>query len=212
MWRRPPRAWGTKSPLFGDSSPALTNAGGLRFRDADHRRSDGWTNSSKPVDVNGDNVVSPVDALILINFLNQYGSRMLNGQPAGPPYLDVNGDQAATPMDVLLVINSLNVASVGGEGEAAGGKGDRRCIRILAGSSVRGSPAYAFFAMATPRLSAGNPGAAALPGVADELSDGGETLLRQPLAMDATDLGDLGADPEGLDDIAASVAAAWRLA
>ncbi len=64
-------------------------------------------------DTNDDSIVSPVDALIIVNHLN-----------ASAPYqrlLDVNRDQLVSPTDVLLVINYLNasgIASAEGEGES----------------------------------------------------------------------------------------------
>ncbi|MDZ4850413.1 MAG: tandem-95 repeat protein [Pirellulaceae bacterium] len=75
-------------------------------------------------DVNADGFVSPIDALIVINYLNRNGSGIpvstLNYSPA--PYRDVNGDFFLSPIDVLQIINELNRRSrgSGGEGEAAG--------------------------------------------------------------------------------------------
>lgn len=78
-----------------------------------------WHNSRKPLDVNADGVVSPIDALLVINYLNT-GFNLLPepkaGELAPPPYVDVNQDGRVTPIDALLVINELNNPS-GGEGE-----------------------------------------------------------------------------------------------
>lgn len=75
-----------------------------------------WHNSNVRTDVNADNRVSPIDALLVINFLNANGS---GGLPFGspPPYLDVSGDNQISPVDALLVINYLNQFG-SGEGEA----------------------------------------------------------------------------------------------
>lgn len=86
-------------------------------------------------DVNGDGFVSPVDALILINYLNDLttqGGKLpdeLNPNnplyPPDTPYLDVRGNGVVTPADVLQVINYLNNdfnsldGNDEGEGEAA---------------------------------------------------------------------------------------------
>lgn len=108
------------------------------------RDDDGWTsneaqvtitiihvppfhNAALPYDVDNSGDVSPIDALILINYLNQVGSRLPT--PPVPPekpayFLDVTGSGSVTPLDVLMVINYLNQqaqqgSQEGGEGEAA---------------------------------------------------------------------------------------------
>lgn len=57
-------------------------------------------NSSNPLDVNDDGHVSPLDALHVLNALNDATS-------AGAGYVDVNDDSLVTPIDALLVINGL---------------------------------------------------------------------------------------------------------
>lgn len=82
-----------------------------------------WQNQANPLNVDNDpdNIVSPIDALIVINELNAVGSHAL--PPSGPPsdsgpYLDVDGDNFVAPLDALLVINFLNDrASAVSEGE-----------------------------------------------------------------------------------------------
>jgi hypothetical protein len=78
-------------------------------------------NAGAPVDVNDDQMVSPVDALIVINDLNRNGIRALLGDNQTGNYVDVNGDGYATPLDALLVINHLNREGIG---EAEGERGD----------------------------------------------------------------------------------------
>jgi len=68
-------------------------------------------------DVNADGFISPIDALLVINFLNTQGSRTVVGLPAPPPYRDVNGDNFISPIDALLVINYLNSRGRTGSGE-----------------------------------------------------------------------------------------------
>ena len=77
-----------------------------------------WQNRIEPTDVTGDELIVPLDALTVINELNdpQYSD------PVGllpdstpdlpPPYLDVNGDGYCTPVDALIVINRLNAPPV----------------------------------------------------------------------------------------------------
>ncbi len=85
-----------------------------------------WQNPNLPEDVNGLDGVNPIDVLLLINDINQYGTRSLIGSPIQPPpYLDVDGDRNIGPLDVLRVINYINSMTSssssgrGGEGEFA---------------------------------------------------------------------------------------------
>ena len=73
-----------------------------------------WQNARNNLDVNNDGKVSPIDALLVINYLNQHGAGPLPPTYAGPYYLDVNGDSAVTPLDALEVINYLNANVVSG--------------------------------------------------------------------------------------------------
>ncbi len=77
-------------------------------------------NPENPLDVNSDGVVSPIDALQVINDLNKYGardlntsstSRLANAVSGTPSMVDVNGDGFISPIDALRVINHLNLAS-----------------------------------------------------------------------------------------------------
>jgi hypothetical protein len=67
-----------------------------------------WTNPSNSLDVNDDESVSPLDALLVINELNSAGARALSQRSAANPYLDVNRDGFVTPVDALLILNELN--------------------------------------------------------------------------------------------------------
>ena len=74
-----------------------------------------WQNATNRLDVNLSGLVEPLDALIVINDINQHGSRTLESKPANysGPLLDVNGDGSMSPLDALIVINSLNRVDVG---------------------------------------------------------------------------------------------------
>lgn len=79
-----------------------------------------WQNPEETLDVDGDNIVAPIDALLIINDLNATGARALPlPVPVGatPPYLDTDGDNFVAPIDVLLVINRINENSSSGNGE-----------------------------------------------------------------------------------------------
>ncbi|MDZ4849691.1 MAG: phosphatase PAP2 family protein [Pirellulaceae bacterium] len=58
----------------------------------------------------GDNEISTLDALVVINDLQRSGSRSVLGvlRKPGDPFCDVNGDGFVSPIDVLVVINTLN--------------------------------------------------------------------------------------------------------
>jgi lysophospholipase L1-like esterase len=88
-----------------------------------------WTNPSEPRNVDGEPGIVPLDALIVINelnnpqFSNSDGSLRPppNGMP--PPYYDVDADGYVTALDALIIINYLNNPSASGEGEAASSSG-----------------------------------------------------------------------------------------
>ncbi|MEO8494569.1 MAG: dockerin type I domain-containing protein, partial [Planctomycetota bacterium] len=66
-------------------------------------------NPPDPLDANNDGVVSPLDALLVINWLNNSGTSAL-GEPFGSQqlFLDINDDGEVSPLDALLIINRLN--------------------------------------------------------------------------------------------------------
>ena len=72
-------------------------------------------NLHNPMDVNNDGFVTAMDALILVNYLNQNGPQELGPEEPGegelPQYIDVNNDGAVSPIDVLIIINHLNNAN-----------------------------------------------------------------------------------------------------
>jgi hypothetical protein len=96
-----------------------------------------WHNAANPLDVNGDGQVTPLDALLVINYLNAHpGNNPLLDVSITPPlYCDVNQDQACTSLDALLVINQLNGQPAGvGEGEADfAGQSETPAPRLIAG-------------------------------------------------------------------------------
>ncbi|MBS0152950.1 MAG: matrixin family metalloprotease [Nitrospira sp.] len=91
------------------------------------------TNPVNAFDVNNDKVVSPGDALAIINDLNVNLSRAVPAPPTQIAYLDVNADGAISPLDALIVINHLN-SSNGALGEASSANG--LSIQVPATSEV----------------------------------------------------------------------------
>jgi len=70
-------------------------------------------NSFYPMDVDDDGDCTPLDALIVVNMIN-------NHDATSPDFVDVDGDNAVTPLDALLIINQLNLIPtepIRGEGE-----------------------------------------------------------------------------------------------
>lgn len=98
--------------LAGTSIPPDTDAHGIAAS---------ITPTTNPLDVSGDAFVSPIDALLVIDYLNAAAASSLSAQTF-PVRLDVNRDAAVSPVDALLIINFLNArtsASLNGEGESA---------------------------------------------------------------------------------------------
>jgi hypothetical protein len=81
-------------------------------------------NPIEPFDVNHDGLVTPLDALLIINALN--AGEPLSGVDTPPPgmallpFLDSSGDNLLTPLDAVLIVNYLNAGQVAA-GEAPGG-------------------------------------------------------------------------------------------
>lgn len=81
-----------------------------------------WRNASRPLDVDNNSVIAPLDVLIVINRLNAGGTGPLpppQGVYSPPPFYDVSGDNQLTALDALQVINHLNSAAGEGESRAA---------------------------------------------------------------------------------------------
>jgi hypothetical protein len=78
-----------------------------------------YQNPRNRFDVNNDGFVSPIDALIVINYLNTRPVPPLS-TTLPPNYLDVDGSGFVSAVDILQVINFLNERVVGraAEGEA----------------------------------------------------------------------------------------------
>lgn len=64
-----------------------------------------WTNPKNPVDVNDDGLITPLDALKVINALQRRIEFNENVKPAF--YYDVNADKKISSLDALKVINAL---------------------------------------------------------------------------------------------------------
>lgn len=73
-----------------------------------------WTNTFLPtnpfnqLDVDADNLVTPLDALAVINALNSQDSEIVEHPPVFRGHLDANANGIVDPLDVLMIINQLN--------------------------------------------------------------------------------------------------------
>ncbi|MEZ6089412.1 MAG: dockerin type I domain-containing protein [Pirellulaceae bacterium] len=90
---------------IGSSSELETRS----FRLTVESTSNVWHNASEPLDVNRDQEVAPLDALIILNALARGTGNSLNRYRfENEASFDVNNDDLVTPVDALQVINALN--------------------------------------------------------------------------------------------------------
>lgn len=102
----------TTSPTFGLIRPAYTPPADAWYWSTNQLS----TNRVLPRDTNGDGFVTALDALLIINDLNAFGSRPVTRPPVPVGLLlDVNQDGFITPLDALLIINQLNAGTASGE-------------------------------------------------------------------------------------------------
>lgn len=102
------------------ADPSVPGAGNVATVTISVEKRNPLHNYEKPADVNGDAQVSPIDAVLVINFVLASEPAVKAEGEAGPNhFLDVSGDGYVSPIDALLVINSLLVNETA-EGESAG--------------------------------------------------------------------------------------------
>jgi hypothetical protein len=110
--------------VLADSRREVTLAEGESLGSVDfiaHTGTISWQNPVRPADVNDDGDVTALDALVLINFINDNsGSLSVPSDDVPPPYLDVDGNGSVTAADALVIINHLNYAATSFSG--AGGE------------------------------------------------------------------------------------------
>ena len=106
-----------------------------------------------PLDVNHDGVITPIDALAIINDLNEFGTHALAATPNNPeaPY-DVNHDGMISPLDALAIINDLNAVAAA---LASGNSAVVSAVASPAASSGAGGPAPASASAAAGTSAAG---------------------------------------------------------
>lgn len=95
-------------PIVGNFDPPVGQA-----------TSTGLTNRNNPLDVNNDGLITAIDALQIINQLNQGNTPTVPlGGFTRAPFLDVDGSAQVTAIDALQIINWLNLNPVSSAGEA----------------------------------------------------------------------------------------------
>ena len=96
-----------------------------------------YHNAIVPIDVSRDWLISPRDALLVINELNDGGARALDTSLASNDpdrkYVDTNGDNVISPVDALLVINALS----NGESEPGDVVGFRLELQNASGVAIQ---------------------------------------------------------------------------
>ncbi|MFV2066909.1 MAG: malectin domain-containing carbohydrate-binding protein, partial [Pirellulales bacterium] len=161
----------------------------------------GFLNYVNALDVNGDDRVTPLDALNVINLLNQGGGGPLAAPPAGmmpslrttifgggmetpsnlvpASFVDTNGDDVLSPLDALRIINALNrTASNGTDQQELPGAGD-----------ASGAAA----ASVMPQVAATTAGAATEEPTVEQAAIAALTSVAVwPLEMDEPDAGPVG--------------------
>lgn len=96
---------------------------------------DAFHNFTMPEDADASGVVTPLDALVVINRINQ----SIAGNPSGvapsrsqSAMVDVDADQTVTPLDALVVIDALNAQnSIGANGLIASRVDSQRRIEFI---------------------------------------------------------------------------------
>lgn len=135
-----------------------------------------WQNPSGSLDVSGDGFVSPIDVLLILNYLNSGQPTSLpNSSVTPPPFLDPSGDERVTPLDIILIINYLNARSAGGEGEGG-----------LA-AEAESATSTTFAMMVTPAQMIDTVGAAVVREVQSSLNDSFVTTLSSTVSGNMLD-------------------------
>lgn len=181
-------------------------------------------------DVNKSGSVTPLDALIDINYINGPAGGVLPPDPIPPAtpdfYYDVNGNGVCDAGDVLAIVNILNRSAgsaAGGEGEAVRTGGERQAETTPLASDPLAAPLlavpdYTLLARATGGAALAVPATrheasahadrnefvpAAAQTLAD-VNDSGEDAWFQRLGSESSELLDAAWDA-GLDDFAGDV-------
>jgi hypothetical protein len=106
-------------PIQGGGEPSTTQVFTIQIE-----KPHPWHNAKLPFDVDGNDQVVPLDALLIINYLNSLPPNSPANVPltagVGHPFgfLDTNRENTIAPIDALNVINHLNAEQAAAEGES----------------------------------------------------------------------------------------------
>jgi len=70
------------------------------------------TNPAQPADVNGDGYISPIDPLLVANYIDSNGQGPVPEEDP-PPFYDVSGDGLVTDTDVQMAVNVIDAQGAG---------------------------------------------------------------------------------------------------
>ena len=98
----------------------------------------GHTNQTQPLDVNNDGDITPIDALLIFNYLNSQGPGEVSSFNAESVYRDVTSDDSILPIDALMVLNHLNEEARLARAEAkAGDNIGRQAVAAISANRLR---------------------------------------------------------------------------
>jgi len=166
-------------------------------------------NQSNPLDVNADNHVSAVDALLPIDLMNgETGEGETPGAAATTKaYVDVSGDGLLSPIDALLVINALNQTDALAEGEAVVslvGSSDDELTADLRGPVWFGQATETTEAKADPYQRPSSVAIADTLFAESEEAFWGEPVVADDL-VDSVSSASTGSETDNLDDVLADL-------
>ena len=152
-------------------------------------------NFVSPEDTDGSGIVSPIDALRVINAIN-------SGTTESTELLDVTADDALSPLDVLVVINNLNQQSGGTSSVASGVSSTARISRIAAALSLGSTSGNLTSTEANAVLETLQLGGAPELGDCTAIEDQDPATALERLA---TRLADLGVDSDTVDTVVSAI-------
>ncbi len=169
-----------------------------------------WQNPNNRFDVNNDGSIAPIDALLVINDVNEKGARALTETDSRPPFIDVDGGGNVAPIDVLHVINAIEAVFASGEsaeGELTAGPVALPVIPVAEGEFVSGTVPTS--GPAKSKISTSSEGKASIALVPPTFADEVAKLSRdQSRAPASTDTDDLHLDT-AIDEFVQEIAAIW---
>jgi len=171
FWDEPEDPWGDYEDADG-ADDSWGEVGAIDETDGYWDESEdefGWTH----FDINDDRLVSPMDVLGIINYLNSSSaSRSID---VASQREDVNGDGTVSPMDVLMVINYLNAPATEASPSPAGGEYNRsasgQLTTLASGEVAYDSSTGGVLSLRTSELDRDSADSASYRGVVDRGED-----------------------------------------